>query len=153
MATRTGYVGTQVAGDVLTAANFTKLPNGWIGYVEATANQNGISAETDLTSLTVSPTVGTSRRLRISGRVYVQVSSAGATAILRLKQDGVTIGQGAAQPNDTVDFVSIEVWSVETPSSGSHTYKLTLQAEAGTVDAENATSKGMVLVEDVGPAS
>jgi hypothetical protein len=41
VAVRTAYA--PVAATVLTAANLAKLPGGWIGYNEVTANQTTIT--------------------------------------------------------------------------------------------------------------
>lgn len=49
MASRTGYVGLQEDGAVVTEANFDRLPGGWIGYATVTADQGSI------TTLTTSP--------------------------------------------------------------------------------------------------
>ena len=57
MAVRTAYA--PVASTVLTAANLAKLPGGWIGDAQVTANQTGITTATDLTGLTVAVTAGT----------------------------------------------------------------------------------------------
>lgn len=153
MATRTAYAGTALAGDVYTAANHARMPGGWIGYVETSSNQNGFSTEVDATSLTLTLTPNSSRRLRVSGQIYVNVGTATSTVILRLKEDGVTIQQSAVQPNDTADFISMPIAAVSTPSTASHTWKFTVQVEAGTADVENSTSKGWLLVEDIGPSS
>ena len=65
MAVRTAY--DAVAGSTLTAANLDRYPGGWIGYAEATTGQTGISGAADLTSLSVTVTVGTSRRILAEG--------------------------------------------------------------------------------------
>lgn len=151
MATRTAYAGTALAGDVYTAANHARMPGGAIGYVETAVNQNGFSAEVDATSLTVTLTPNSSRRLKVSGQIYVNVGTATSTVILRLKEDGVTIQQSAVQPNDTADFISMPIAAMTSPTAASHTWKFTVQVEAGTADVENSTSKGWILVEDLGP--
>lgn len=152
MAVRTAF--DAVAGSVLTAANLDKYPGGWIGYVEVTANQTGISSVTDLTSLSVTVTAGTSRRLKTEGyAVLAQNTStaavsftirSGASAQLALWQAVVT-GNTVTTGNPK---------RVDTPSSGANTYKLSLAANAGTVDLNaSSTSPAFILVEDIGPSA
>lgn len=152
MAVRTAY--DAVAGTTLTAANLDKYPGGWIGYAEVTANQTGISSVTDLTSLSVTVTVGTSRRIQVFGfaRLTQQTSNGIITFSIR---DGSSTTLStylftASTGNSTQGVVS----AVLTPSSGSNTYKLSLATTAGTVDmSAGATFPAHILVCDLGPSS
>lgn len=156
MAVRTGYVGTQVAGDVLTAANFSKLPGGWLGYVEVTADQTGITTEVDLTSLTLAVTVGTSRRIKITGSVMAQSTIAGDAVVLQIKEGGTYLQ--AVQNNTPVagQPMVFERSVVLTPTAGAHTYKLALARASGTGTISmraSATFPAWIDVVDIGPAS
>lgn len=157
MAVRTAYAGTAADGDVYTAANHARMPGGWIGYVESAGNQAGIgSSEVDLTGLTVTVTVGPSRRIKIGGQVTV--SGDGAKEV-KIYEDGVHIGRlgisstsvGTSENNRTL---SGACW--RSPSSGSHTYKfraLTSPTSSMTVTGSAANSPNFITVEDLGPAS
>lgn len=151
MAVRTAYV--PVAGTAITAANHAKFPGGWIGYVEATSNQTGLSAATDLTNLSVTVTAGTSRRLLAEGYVKTQQQTSSATPSVTMLLDGVTI----ATTQVTLAAGGIGMHhprSVQAPSSGSHTIKLQAGVGAGTVDVLASSSNvASLLVEDIGPSS
>lgn len=151
MATRTAYA--PVAGSVLTAANLAKLPGGWIGYIEVTASQTGITTGSDLTSLTLTVTVGTGRRIRVSG-LGQMLSTAGSPAFTPFIQilEGATILQPAVSSQTALGTtVSLAPSVILTPTSGSHTYKLQAGANSGTwTMAASSTAPAYILVEDLG---
>lgn len=149
MAVRTAYA--PVAGAVLTAANLAKLPGGWIGYAETTTPQAGIGAATDLTSLTVTPTIGTGRRIRISAQVAFTVA-ASATTYLRIADSVGTVFQTSRLTLAGAGSVGFLVaTAVLTPSPGAVTYKLTLQCVGSTASVDSAAGlPSFILVEDVG---
>jgi hypothetical protein len=155
MPVRTGYVSTEVDGDVLTSANFNKLPGGWIGYAEVTANQAGIVAETDLTSLTVTVTVGTSRRIRVRAQARASKSVADGNVVLYVKEGATYLTGIDAQMANTTAETTIAGDVILTPTSGAHTYKLAMNlAGTGTVTmGAGAAYPAFILVEDIGPSS
>lgn len=153
---RTGYVGTQEAGDILTSDNFDKLPGGWLGY--ATQGTDQAAASGDITDLSVTVTVGDSRLIRVSALVKLQMSKNGANAPaleMALKEDGTQIYFADWVPtvvaNNIHDSVYLSVLS--TPDSGSHTYKATMSVlnGLGTITA-STSGPNYILVEDLGPA-
>jgi hypothetical protein len=161
MAVRTAYPGSQSVGDVLTSANFTKLPGGWIGYAEVTANQTGITTDTALTGLTVTVTVGTSRKIRITGVGVIERTVGDGQGIGYIKEGATKLGRWAQANQVTVaqgsgSVVSNPGSTFTTPSAGSHTYFLTLERTTGTgtiqLDAAAGTP-AYILVEDIGPAA
>ena len=129
-------------------------PQGTLGYAQVTANQSGLSAITDLTGLSVTVTVAASRRVKVTGKG--NVSQAAATGTAR----GI-IREGSTSLNDWLwaDLVALDDLQalgevVLTPSTGSHTYKLSLQTSAGTVSLVAAADRpAFILVEDIGPAT
>lgn len=156
MPVRTAYVGTEAVGDVLTKANFDKLPGGWIGYAEVTANQTTITTETSLTGLTVTVTVNTSRRIRIGARANILSTVADDRFSLRIKESATVLNTGEGVLRlASVDQTFYTEW-IGTPSAGVHTYNLTLQRLNGTGSGSliaGATFPAHILVEDIGPAS
>lgn len=153
MAVRTAYVGTQSAGDVLTSANFSKLPGGCIGYASVTTAQAGIGAAmTDLTSLSVAVTVNTSRLIRIQafGIFQQQTSSGNQSVAIR---EGST---GLAQANGTVGagaYFSPHVMAILSPTGGAHTYKVSASTDTATLNTiAGATFPLFIAVFDDGPA-
>ena len=149
---RTAYIGTATAGSVLTAANLNKAPGGWIGDVNTTSVQTGISTVTDLTSLTVTVTVGTSRRVKITGFVPGRQQTSGGLVKINI-QEGATVLTSAYLTAGVAVFSIFTAQVVLTPSSGSHTYKLTAETSAGTFDTSpSAANPVSIVVEDLGPA-
>lgn len=156
MPTRDSYAQDPSAGDVLTAANFRKLPGGWVGYAEGTSSQTGITTATDVTGCTVTLTPDSSRRLKITGQILAQASGAAARAILLILQDGTQVGPAGQQRMETTASAgqcTVRTSAIITPTNASHTYKLQAQAGTGTINVPSDTQTAWILVEDVGPAS
>lgn len=165
MAVRTAFTPTATAGAVLTAAQVKQIPGGWIGYAEVTANQTiSTGTETDLTGLTVTVAVGSSRKIRIRAQGILSRSVADGVTVGRIKEGATTLGTWAQHsPNATTEFdgasgeaVSSPGGVFATPSAGTHTYKLTLQRFSGTGNVIlNAASgsQASITVEDLGPAT
>lgn len=156
MPTRDSYAQDPNSGDVLTAANFRKLPGGWIGYAEGSTDQTGITTNADITGCTVTLTPDSSRRLRITGQIFCQASGAAARASLAILQDGTQVGpagQVRMETTSTAGRSSASTSAVITPTNASHTYKLNVTAATGTVDVLSSTQVAFILVEDIGPAS
>ncbi len=127
-------------------------PLGSMGYAQVTANQGGITAETDLTSLAVTFTAVAGRRYRITGKVDLSSTIANDQGILYLK-DGATYFNYA---NVALPYVSnrmtVVAQAVTTLSAGPHTLILRA-ARIGTGTATmNADANGpcFILVEDIG---
>lgn len=128
---------------------------GQLGYNQAVASQSGITAATDLTNLTVTVTVGTGRRIKISCDVAVNRTVADGTSNVLILEDSVQVHAInvttpiVADPSHGGGFV------VRTPTAGSHTWKLQLLRATGTgttglFAASNQIAS--ILVEDIGPA-
>lgn len=153
MTVRTAYAGTPVALAVLTAANFNKLPGGWIGHTDVTATQTGITSTVALTGLTVTVTVGTSRRIKVSGSFYMLSNVANDVFSGIINEGATVLQQGPVQVDANPRTVT--PWCVLTPSAGTHTYFLSMGRAVGTGSgtlAASAASPCSILVEDMGPA-
>lgn len=156
MPVRTAHAGAATVGEVLTAANYNRLPGGWIGDTEITANQTGITTQVDLTGGSVTVTVGASRRIKITAHAMVQSTVA---------SDEVAIGtyEGATELQIAIATLAVanriqtlESMVVLTPTTGAHTYKLTALRSSGTGSASvvaSAARPTFILVEDMGPAT
>ncbi len=152
MAVRTAYVATEVAGDILTASNFDKLPGGLIGYSNVTSSQTGITTITDLTSLSVAVTVNTSRIIKIEGFAnYSQVTTGGVSNLV-IRESSTTLGNAALNIGASGNagmFVAVII----SPTTGAHTYKLSASTNLGTVGTSaSATQPAYIAVYDLGPA-
>ena len=156
MPVRTAYPSTAVAGDVLTAANVGKIPGGWIGYEQVVANQGTITTAVDLTGLTVTVTVGTTRRVRISAEGSFGSTVAADYAALFIFEGATQLGGRSVPMPNTAATTGAFSSVVLTPTAGSHTYKLraALASGAGVVTLNaSATAPAFILVEDLGPAT
>lgn len=162
MTTRTSEVGNQDSGEPATASFADSLPGGWLGYVEVTTAQTGMTGTNDLTGLTLTVSLNASRRIRVTAFGSSFVTSVGGTAEraeLQIKEGGTVLNFSRLYQPATLDNTGAVVVSwVGTPSAGSHTYKLTHNRSAGaggtTWDLNvSATQPAWLLVEDLGPSS
>lgn len=161
MPVRTGYAGTALAGDVYTAANHARMPGGWLGYAQVVAVQAIAGPETALTGLSVTVTVGTSRRIRVTGSGTVsQATAAGTRVFGALQADGVGVGRWAEHYFEAADWEEHAEGSVIlTPAAGARTYRMmlfsldTAGAPIGSRLEANAARPAWILVEDLGPAA
>lgn len=156
MSTRTSFAGTVNAGTQMQTSDPNNMPGGWIGYVQITSNVTGLTHINDtLTGLTVTVTVGTSRRIMVTGSCLFNSSTGGDDSSLQIQESSTVLGHGATTMQRTAVnyFARCEV--VLTPSSGSHTYLLTGGLGGGTGPAQlvaSSTNPAYILVQDLGPA-
>lgn len=132
------------------------VAGGTLGYAEAVANQTGITAAVDLTSLSVAVTVGAGRRIRVTGFTRPFAATVTTDAVEMMINEGATLLQSiptrfseTARPEGLMGAVIL------TPSVGSHTYKLQMRRYAGTGTISNeaaANAPSFIHVEDVGGA-
>jgi hypothetical protein len=132
----------------------TRLPHGWLGYAEVTANQGSITTVVDLTDLSVTVTIAPGRRIRISAFTAFASTVADDTAELLIKEGATQLNRADViqRPAD-VPSTAIAFY-VGNPTAGSHTYKLAALRGAGTgtlTMAASATNPAFLLVEDIGP--
>lgn len=156
MPVRTAYVGTQVPGDVLTAANFTKVPGGWLGYAEVTADQTAITTIVDLTGLSVAVTAGADRRLKITGSCHAASPTAADEVDLYIREGSTTLQQRVLTVGTAGRIYALHAIAIVTPTAGAHTYKLSMARTAGAGSAfmgAGALYPAFILVEDIGPAT
>lgn len=126
-------------------------PSAQLGYAEVTANQSTITAEVDLTGLAVTVTVPVGRRIKITGHVLARSTVANDVFQLSIKE-GATLLNAAKDSVPTTDDLSIDAFSIITPSAGTHTYKLTALRSSGSGNlniAAGATFPSYILVEDI----
>lgn len=127
------------------------------GYAQRTSDVPAIgTGGLDLTGLSVTVTVATGRRLKITGHARSWLLDTADNRIAFRIQEGATV------LNENILRLSVaneaeeggDVTAVIAPSAGSHTYKLT----AGVIDSGTATMNAgatypaFILVEDIGPA-
>jgi hypothetical protein len=123
------------------------------GYAQVTANQASITTEADLTGLTVTVTVNSGERIRITADVMVQGSVVNDFAYLRIKESTTVLQIRSLHISHTSDVMTLHASVVLTPSAGSHTYKLSLARAAGTGSltlGAGATFPAYIMVEGIG---
>lgn len=128
---------------------------GVIGYAAGTTTQAAVGAVVDVTSCSIAVTVGTGRRIKITGRINTGVASAIDTNVFMLIQEGATeVGRVAGMHSAGGKELTLYGATHLTPTAGAHTYKLTVQASGGTVTVgQNVTNAPQfILVEDIGAA-
>lgn len=129
------------------------VPVGRLGYAEVIANQTGISTEVALTGLSVNVSVASGRTVRISGQVQITSATTSGTVILRIKEGATTL-QTIQENYNTIggNGKYIDGSVILSPSVGAHTYSLSLQGTAGTIDlSAGANTPAFILVEDITP--
>lgn len=131
-----------------------ETPNGFdlitrqLGYAESTSNQTGITTEVDLTNLTTTVVVPTGKRIRITAFVLVSNNGTAGRTTVFIKE-GSTYLQSVSAYNAIASAQATCFGAVVlTPSAGSHTYKLSAEANAGTTNTGgSATTPQFILVE------
>lgn len=134
-----------------------RAPRGQLGYAQVVADQSGITAEIDLTSLTTTVNIAAGRRIRIVGAGKFASTIAGDRFVVSIKEATTYLRDGVydneSRGNNTV--LSFEGSVILTPSAGTHTYKLTARRISGTGSGTlgaASTAPAYILVEDIGAA-
>jgi len=121
-----------------------------LGYAQAVANQGSIGgSDTDLTNLSVTVTVPSGARIKITGHVVFSQASASGITRLRIKESTTQLADSLLSATNG-SFYSVDAFAVLTPTAGSHTYKLAMTTTPGTATMEaGATFPAFILVEDI----
>jgi len=144
-----GSVGnTHIADDAAVAQN--KLATTTLGYAEITSAFSSATGnnDTDVTGLSVTVTVPSGgRRVRIKVySSYLSDSASSALIISKIKESSTTLQTGDKTTNSANER---NLWNVErigVPSSGSHTYKVTIASNGGGTTAVNAASTAPAFI-------
>lgn len=124
---------------------------GTLGYASRVTNQLGIgTVDTDLTGLSVSVTVGTGRRIRITGYGIFQQRTSAGLMFLFIKEGFTQLNQ-AIFSVATDEFATLMTQVILLPSAGPHTYKLQAKTSVNTMELNaSAIFPAFILVEDIG---
>lgn len=128
------------------------VAGGVLGYAQAVSDQTGITTETDLTTLSVTVTVGASRRIRVSSQLSPYSTVAGDSVWGRIKEGATTLQFSQATMNGA-QAESTTITAIVSPSAGAHTYKVSLTRQGGTgsvTSQASSTAPAFICVEDVG---
>lgn len=152
MAARTAYVATEANGDVLTPANFNKMPGGIVAYAQATSDQGSITSQADLTSLAVTVTANTSRLFHIAAYATFLKDATPAQCNLYIMEGATQLA--IAQMNIAASQIQQATpFCLVSPSAGSHTYKLQALSGAGNLTSKaSSVNQAWIVITDGGPA-
>lgn len=147
----TGTTGSTVAFGNHTHAVVTATPLGTLGYAEKTAtNQTGIGSVTNLTGLSVAVTVGTGRRIKVTGVAPLKQNTSAGGPVLYIFEGGSQL-QTTFFPCLVNQTVQPYVQVILSPSAGAHTYNLAAAASLNTIDTSyGVAGPAFILVEDIG---
>jgi hypothetical protein len=155
---RVAQAGLQTAGGLATSTFANSLPGGWIGFVERTTDLTGVVGSA-VTVASVTVTVNTSRRIKISGNICTWISTVNGDRIQVAIVEGITqlqVGRSQVQLAGIATENPVFLQCIETPTAGTHTYALTVVRNGGTgsitVSGDNSNQSTYIMVEDVGPA-
>lgn len=133
----------------------TALPRGVLGVHTVTSGPSGINASIVDSTLQVTVTVGTSRRVRISAYLWMVSTVAGDLASCQFVEGATVLIYGTTSlpvANNGLPLVSSVIL---TPSAGAHTYKVQVFRAVGSGSvtmSQSVNNPAYLLVEDIGPA-
>lgn len=127
---------------------------GQLNYAQIVVSQATISAEVDVTGLSIAVTVGTGRRIKVSGEAFFLNDATAGQAAFKIYEGVTTL---VDRPTGMIanENGSVHASVILTPSVGAHTYKIraTKFVGAGTVTlGATATQPAYILAEDIGAA-
>lgn len=126
---------------------------GQIGYAQVIVDITGFSTEADVPGLSVAVTVGTGRRIKITGSSTVRQVTSTGTVVGNIKEGAALLGIWSHITLTASSRDKSNNSIILTPSAGAHTYKLSLLTTAGTVEIDAAAENpAYILVEDIGAA-
>lgn len=137
-------------GGVLAAS----YPLGRLGSTSITSGTQTISATsaTDVTGITVTVTAGSSRRIKVSSEIGWHVETGDTLTVTMLR--GATVIATGVWTFDAIanTYQRLHLTGLDTPSSGSQTYKLQAKISGTGTFKRNptATAPDFILVEDIG---
>jgi hypothetical protein len=162
LANRTALAGTFTSGSTHLHTDDNSAPGGWIGYASLTSDSATYTTSlVDISGLSQAVTVNTTRRIRISVSLQVAGESA-ALGDIFIREGSTSIKKSRYQFATGSGTCSVSMWTILTPSAGSHTYKVSAQRATGTVAHNILASSGAsatdfgpaeLVIEDIGPAS
>lgn len=144
--------GTRIALSTLDRELWNR-PWGRVGFARVTANQSGITAIADLTSLTVTflvPIAG--RTIKIVGYGNFQATGAASQA-LYIRESATQLAASSRDVTNGNPYSWDVAVVLESPTEGSHTYKLSVSSTASTTLIASATQPAFILAEDIGPVT
>jgi hypothetical protein len=113
-----------------------------LGTAIVQANQTGVTSVTDILGLTTTVTVPVNRQVKIS--LYVNVQSSVGTDVVRvdLNRDSTQLQFNQVTPRDATATTAAPIVHIDSPTSGSQTYKGRIRRSVGTGNINTSASLG-----------
>lgn len=126
---------------------------GQIGYAQVVVNAVGVTT-TGTTIVSVGVTVGTGRRILITGYAGVAtVASANLSAQIALNEGATQLARADTYLPTSFTASPPMISYVSSPSAGAHTYSVVAYTSTGTSTfVASATIPAFIIVEDIGAA-
>jgi hypothetical protein len=137
-----------ITGALTVTGGVTGAARGVLGYAEVVASSNG-ATPFDIPGLAVTVTVGAGRRIRISVDILQTSTVTSDTLQLQINEGATNLQLRNVLVTSSTSSFSV----VKSPTTGSHTYKVTIARISGTGNpgqSSGATFPGFILVEDIG---
>lgn len=156
MPTRTPF--TAVALAKYNAVDHAKMPKGWIGVARTDVDQDGITADEDLDSMSVSVDLAADRMYEVTFSVPVATATGGDRLVISLHQSATKIG-GAELDAETanVPYTASGFKILDGPAAGTVTFKLSAGLGGGATGPmktdHNSDIESVLVIKDIGPAS
>ena len=130
------------------------LPRGVVGFAEnTTLAQTGVTTIVDITGLTVTFTGVAGRRYRVDGSLLLQSTVNGDTVNLIIRNSAGTFLNQGIYPLPSNAVANMCAVSLVTTATGSTTFKLSFQRQAGTGTMTangGGTFPAQIVVTDIG---
>ena len=144
---------TWVDGDAPNTTWLNALPRGVMAFATVSAAQSGISAEVDVTGLSVTFTAESSRLYLTVVNLHVQQLTSTGGIVLRIADGAGTQVQACSENAPANDSRAFHLEHHETGLSGSITRKARISTSAGTCTIQgSANTHPIIRVIDLGPA-
>lgn len=139
----------------LTSATIASGPLGSLGYAQTTSLSQSYTSIANVTGLTVTATVTSGHRIRISGCLGCTAADTTGNSTLYIRESTTklaTVNFYMTATDGSGGSAAVPISAVVTPSAGSHTYVLSIERTTGTscVATTSIITPAYILVEDVG---
>jgi hypothetical protein len=127
-------------------------PWGVAGVASNASSTQVVTAEADVTGMTLTFTAAANRRYKITGQITGQKDATAALVALRIFVAGAGIGGAGAQLYAPASqYNTINAVGYATPAAASTIVKLRASAGAGNFTVDFANITAWLIVEDIGP--
>jgi hypothetical protein len=129
-----------------------RMPWGWVGYAQATADQTGIVGSATISGISVTFTAVAGRRYQATANVHLLANIAGVNTALDIVDGATGLGRWQGMLSNLSATTLVAIWS-GTLTAGAHTFNVTAAFGSGTNTSKAAPgAPAFLLIEDIGPS-